>query len=905
METAVQSSSWQRPPLNSVVKAVGLTALTGTCFLLLSRPVFRWDKAFLTAPVDEGEEARLDGVPIVVRPRPGLSRSEAPERSPAVTAPARSRRAAPRERAPAPSPAAAPEALPSVAPLAPETSDRAPVMSGSAPFAPAAATAEELATAPTTLTTAAQPLAPSSSPPPSLAELTTPPRSGGRPLPLPAETGPRTSELAATAPAAETVPSSPVPLADLSPPAPPVSSSPEVAAQPAPSAPPNEQAALPDAVEDSPATEAGIFVEQFEVLGSSIFSAETLAEIAQGAALQEEAIATSGEIPRAESINRNLTLSDLVRASDAITNYYVERDYITSGAFIPADALDRDTTTIPIEIIEGSLEAVNVTLNPVEPIELSALPASISQPSADWFRVPIAPTAPTSELPETALLNDLVALQRLQQLSQAESLATAPLQVTYETWGIDQPYADLASPNGTGSPTYLAADPVALSSQFATPFARSFSTLVMRDWLDPAYTNRYIDVTVDRPLDPGYIGSRLAIAGKTPLNINQVLEGVQVLQINPIIATISTELAAGSRTGTSILNVEATQASDSQVSFSLDNNQSPSVGSIRQSAQVSQGNLSGLGDRLAFGANRTEGSRSFDLSYAIPISPHDTTLRFSFSDSNSEILTEAFSALDIQTDSTLYEIALEQPIVKTPTQQVTLSLIGSYRESQSEFLQGVPFPATGADADGFTRVAALRFAQDWLSQGESQVFALRSQFSLGLDSLGATVNEDPPDTNFLSWRGRAQYARLFAPDTLLLLRGDVQLSDRPLVPNEQIGLGGQATVRGYRQNSLLTDNGWLASAELRLPVLRIPEIEGILQVSPFFDIGQGWNHPDSPAEAPDPDLISGAGLGLIWRQGDYLTARLDWGIPLNSIDYDTEEGTLQESGIYFSITFTP
>ncbi|MFZ4557805.1 MAG: ShlB/FhaC/HecB family hemolysin secretion/activation protein [Pseudanabaena sp.] len=43
-------------------------------------------------------------------------------------------------------------------------------------------------------------------------------------------------------------------------------------------------------------------------------------------------------------------------------------------------------------------------------------------------------------------------------------------------------------------------------------------------------------------------------------------------------------------------------------------------------------------------------------------------------------------------------------------------------------------------------------------------------------------------------------------------------SDRPLVPLQQIGFGGQDTLRGYRQDLLLGDNGAALSAELRIPV---------------------------------------------------------------------------------------
>ncbi|MHC5830270.1 MAG: ShlB/FhaC/HecB family hemolysin secretion/activation protein, partial [Nostoc sp.] len=106
----------------------------------------------------------------------------------------------------------------------------------------------------------------------------------------------------------------------------------------------------------------------------------------------------------------------------------------------------------------------------------------------------------------------------------------------------------------------------------------------------------------------------------------------------------------------------------------------------------------------------------------------------------------------------------------------------------------------GADEQGRTRVSALRFSQEWTSRNSHEVIALRSQFSLGIDALNATINQNPPDSRFFAWQGQAQWARLLAPETLLLLRLNTQLASRTLLPIEQFGLGGQDSVRGYRQD---------------------------------------------------------------------------------------------------------
>lgn len=413
-----------------------------------------------------------------------------------------------------------------------------------------------------------------------------------------------------------------------------------------------------------------------------------------------------------------------------------------------------------------------------------------------------------------------------------------------------------------------------------------------------------INVSGSRRLRSSYVRDRLAIAAATPLNVNQLLEGLQLLQLDPLIESISADLQAGARPGTSILEVQVTEADSFGAQIGTNNGRSPSVGSVRRQAQITQANLLGLGDGLSLGYTNTEGSDGFDIGYSLPLNARNGTLSLAFGTIDSTVIEEPFDELGIDATSRYYELTFRQPIVRSPSQEFALSLTASHQTSQTSLsIDDIgPFPlSAGADEEGRTRLTALRFAQDWTQRTSQHVFAVRSQFSLGLDLLGATINEnDVPDSRFLSWRGQAQWVRLLAPDSLLLLRGDVQLADGSLLALEQFGLGGQASVRGYRQDALLTDNGILASAEVRLPIVRVPSIRGLLQVAPFIDVGTAWN---VAAEDPEDQFLAGVGLGLLWRQGDRFSARLDWGIPLVSIE--SRERTWQESGLYFSIDFSP
>ncbi|MBD6620168.1 ShlB/FhaC/HecB family hemolysin secretion/activation protein [Komarekiella sp. 'clone 1'] len=144
-------------------------------------------------------------------------------------------------------------------------------------------------------------------------------------------------------------------------------------------------------------------------------------------------------------------------------------------------------------------------------------------------------------------------------------------------------------------------------------------------------------------------------------------------------------------------------------------------------------------------------------------------------------------------------------------------------------------------------------------------------------------------------KAQLQLVHLLAPETIALVRLNTQLATTTLVPFEQFSVGGIESVRGYRQDFLLADNGVFASAEIQVPILRAG---GTLQVIPFADFGIGWN---SGTENPDSNTVASVGLGLQWRGGERFTARVDWGIPL--VDVDSDGRTWQENGVYFSVIY--
>jgi hemolysin activation/secretion protein len=393
----------------------------------------------------------------------------------------------------------------------------------------------------------------------------------------------------------------------------------------------------------------------------------------------------------------------------------------------------------------------------------------------------------------------------------------------------------------------------------------------------------------------------LAIATSPPLNQDKLLNALQILQLDPLIANISAELSKGVNPGGSFLEIEVEEADTFSLGLSIDNQRYPSVGSVRRQVSVSQNNLVGWGDHFNVSYVNTDGSNSLeDLSYVIPINAHNGEIRLAHSRSNSKIITEPLNELDIETKNRYYEATYRQPLYQTPTRNVTAGVTISQQNAENS-LRNIPFPLSrGADSKGKTNISALHLFQEYSDRNEHQVFAVRSEFRIGIDAFDATINNNVPDSKFLVWRGQAQYLRLLNPNTSIFLRSDLQLADRSLVPLEQFSSGGALSVRGYSQDTILGDDGLFFSAELRNTVLRVTRWNLSLELSPFFDFGRVWNSDDVRLET---NTLSSLGVGLQLLLGDELTARFDWGFPL--IKVDSFGDSLQENGVYFSLEVKP
>lgn len=398
-------------------------------------------------------------------------------------------------------------------------------------------------------------------------------------------------------------------------------------------------------------------------------------------------------------------------------------------------------------------------------------------------------------------------------------------------------------------------------------------------------------------LRSNYVRQRLANARETPLNRQELEKALQLLQLNPLIAVVNAELSAGSTPGSNILEMKLTEAPAFSTGITVANSQSPSIGSAQASLGFGHDNVLGFGDSLRAEYGITEGLDLYNINYTLPVNGRNGTINLRHSSGDSVILEERFRDLDIESKTQTFSLSFRQPLARSPEKEFAVSLALDLRRQQT-FIEGNTFSfQEGGPEDGNSKMTVIRFSQDWLDRNAQRVFAARSQFSFGINAFDATITDSRTDGQFFSWIGQFQWVQRLSPRTVLLAKVGTQLTPDSLLSLEKFGMGGVGTVRGYRQNQLVADNGILGSIEVRIPLTSNPRR---LQLVPFFDIGTVWNNSDTD---PNPGTIAGLGVGLNWLIGSDWDLRLDYGIPL--IKTDDQGNSLQDKGLYFSLHYQP
>jgi hemolysin activation/secretion protein len=311
-----------------------------------------------------------------------------------------------------------------------------------------------------------------------------------------------------------------------------------------------------------------------------------------------------------------------------------------------------------------------------------------------------------------------------------------------------------------------------------------------------------------------------------------------------------------------------------------------------------------LGERIDAQFIVNGGALGFNTGIDLPLTSRDTRFNFHYSDTYSTIVEPPLDALKITNHIVGYDGGFNHPVYRTFADEVRLGINFVVRQAKTE-LDGacVPLQGTGINSCEI-QATVLRMSQNATHRGDTNNVVLRSTFNVGLDALGATTNQPGLQSGqFFSWLGQSMFSqRLLDNGASAVVKANIQLADKPLLNLERYAIGGVYTVRGYRENTYIRDNGFNSSLELKYPIYTTETLQdSSLNIVPFVDYGSVWNTqtPEMGNQPANNLFSSGVGLNWVYKQ---VSTDFYWAHAFTSVNNVIQTTrSIQDDGIHFRV----
>ncbi|MBF0205134.1 MAG: ShlB/FhaC/HecB family hemolysin secretion/activation protein, partial [Desulfamplus sp.] len=422
-----------------------------------------------------------------------------------------------------------------------------------------------------------------------------------------------------------------------------------------------------------------------------------------------------------------------------------------------------------------------------------------------------------------------------------------------------------------------------------------------------------IDMKGNGRLRENYIKKRIWSDNKVPFNTEKLQDFFQILLQDPLIDRMDGRIIPGTTPGEAELEIDVTRARPYELSITANNHASPNLGSEKLSLNQTVRNLTGFGDSLDTILNLTKGIKEIDATYSVPVNANNTSLALSYNYSDNDLVSDPFDMINIESRLESTKISLTHPLYHTLRRNLNIGVALKSEESRTYIIDKTEFSFAEGAEEGKSKATIVQLTQSFDDRTSDQVVALRSTFSFGVDMLDPIIHsESLPDGKFVAWLGQVQYAkRLGDKAGQVIFRGDLQLADDRLFSMEQFSLGGSQSVRGYRENKHVGDNGYLLSLEWRFPVWESQKTgehnkTKLLQIAPFMDYGSAWDRAYFNRERSRKDnTLHSVGAGLLWSSQN-VDAQIYYGYAIEESEEESElksDYNIQNDGLHFSVTY--
>ncbi|MBY0572910.1 MAG: hypothetical protein K2P84_04470 [Undibacterium sp.] len=346
-----------------------------------------------------------------------------------------------------------------------------------------------------------------------------------------------------------------------------------------------------------------------------------------------------------------------------------------------------------------------------------------------------------------------------------------------------------------------------------------------------------------------YIKQRLPSTNQV-LNMQALREQFQLLLQDPLFERIQSRLLPTGTLGEAILELDVVRKPSYSYSLFANNYRSPAIGEVILGASATVRNLTGNGDAFDVQAGKSHGATPYHLAWTTSLSDPSHSLQISWDQGRSSVVEAPLDLVDIHSQTNALELKWNHVLTQTLSRRIDIGIALNKRQTRSSLL-GEDFSFSPGEVNGRSRTQVLKFSQEWSERGETDGLLLRSIFHFGRNNLQAneppstvgTENTAVPPRQYWMWNGQLQWLKQISGwDAQILLRSQWQWSSMSLISMEKMAVGGIATVRGFREGSLLRDQAQMFSVEFHKNLFKDAAKSSQVSAYLFVDDGRGKNH---------------------------------------------------------------
>ena len=372
------------------------------------------------------------------------------------------------------------------------------------------------------------------------------------------------------------------------------------------------------------------------------------------------------------------------------------------------------------------------------------------------------------------------------------------------------------------------------------------------------------------------------------LRYDKISKSLQMMNKNPD-REVRAALHAGDKPGTTNIILTPKTRFPIHGQYTFDREGILTTGKIRNGFGMRDNNATGYDDTAITGISYGKNFNGIYAYHSLPISPTGASLLYGYS----------YSKSTPQKDFDVYAL---KSVSETMTGSVHQDLY-SKDEYLGEISAGidsndkVSWYKLGQGTLSRDRLRILNITGNFTLRGEGSVTSINPELDQGINAFGASKSDNPLSSRPGATPTYTKFSlgiqnRTNLPFNLQQsLRFRMQLPSEKLFSQEQFGMGGIDTVRGYPPSDFLADKMALLNAEMLSPVFFLPKewklpydnkpLKEQLTGVTFFDYGYGELRGN-----PKPFRMASVGVGLRMNFYNQVLLRLEWGFPLKLLGMD-------------------